>query len=295
MYRRTMGICRRWVVMATLSALAGAARADGPHGAGQVTGDGPPGYVHITFDDDASGLAWEAAQLLANDRIPATFFFDVDKLRLLSKDESDTLLEVTAREPERIGLFVTQMPARVRRSAMATLDELSALSAQAVTLYRADTALSEEGRRALATRRVTEVTSSIATADLETRDPTEWGTKVIDRIARANGGVVRIHTAKTKPALTSAHISALVAALVRENCKRRAAGMPMLVAAPIDFFIRDGDAAREVPAPAKASVTAYLATLEAKCVVILEDAPQTTKHLRTSKACVDNPLGKGCS
>lgn len=286
-----MGTGRWRVVVAVVSTLAGLATAGEPRGAARVTGVGPPGYVHFTFDDDASGQTWEVAQLLANNRIPATFFLDVDKLRLLTKDESDTLFTAIASEPEQAGLFLTEPAARARGGSIATLEELSALSREMIVFFRADARISGESRRALASRVATEVNWSITTADLGTADPELWGSRVIERIAHANGGVVRIHTAATnQPAL----ISALVAALDRENCKRRAARTSMLVAAPIDFFIRDGRKARAVTAEAKASVAAYLEALDKKCVVLLNDSPERMNDIQRFKQCLDNPLGRGC-
>lgn len=94
--------------------------------------------------DDADGQTWEVAQLLANAKIPATFFVDVDKLRLLSTAESDTLIKVLTSEPEHLGLFLTELPPRARRSSVAALDELSALSPHPVMFYRGDTNLSGE-------------------------------------------------------------------------------------------------------------------------------------------------------
>jgi peptidoglycan/xylan/chitin deacetylase (PgdA/CDA1 family) len=282
-----------WVVMVVASTLASPARAGDPQGAGHVTGEGPRGYVHFTFDDDADGQTWEVAQLLANAKVPATFFVDVDKLRLLSTAESDAVLRVITSAPAHLGLFLTEPAAGARRNPVATLDELSGLNPQSIALYRGDPNISGESRRALTKRGLTEVKWSIATADLATSDPRVWGVQVVERIVHANGGVVRIRTTATnRPALTSA----LIAALDRENCQRSKAGTALITAAPIDFFIRDGSRARAVPAAAKASVTAYLDALGKKCVVLLNDYPeQMNKPIGTSKECLDNPLAKGCS
>ena len=160
-------------------------------------------------------------------------------------------------------------------------------------LYRGDTNISDDSRRALAKRVLTEVKWSISTEDLEITDPEIWGRKVVERVVHANGGVVRIRSVATaQPAL----VSALIAALTRENCKRRAASAPVLVAAPIDFFVRDGAEARMVRAEAKATATAYLEALGTKCIVRVNDYPeQLNKRLKVSKECLDNPLAKGCS
>lgn len=137
------------------------------------------------------------------------------------------------------------------------------------------------------------MTWSIATEDLATNDPRVWGSKVVERIIHANGGVVRIRTTATnRPAL----ISALITALDRENCQRRAAGTALITAAPIDFFVRKGGRARAVTAEAKANVTAYLDAIGKKCIVLLNDYPeQMNKPIGISKKCLDNPRAKGCS
>ncbi|CAN5385415.1 hypothetical protein BH11MYX1_BH11MYX1_33420 [soil metagenome] len=284
-----MGWALRGMLAATVTGLVSIASAGGS----LVNGARPSNYVHFTFDDGADGSTWKVAQLLANARIPDTFFVAVDKVRKLTKDEADTLFAAISSDPEHVGLFLSEPPARARRSAEAELEDLVALGSRAITLYRRDPSVSNESRRALARRGITEVTWSIATADLATSDPGAWSTEVVERIARHNGGVVRVRsTTMNQPAL----IAALVTALGAENCKRWRAGTPMILAAPIDFFVREAGKARAVTDHAKATVAAYRDAVERSCEVQLTDHPeQVRKPFKIPQECLDNPLARGCS
>jgi peptidoglycan/xylan/chitin deacetylase (PgdA/CDA1 family) len=237
----------------------------------RIDGDERKGVVAFTFDDGPNPETTPAViDALEKYDIPAAFFIVTNRI---AGKHGEKGREILARELA-AGFVVgshSVSHVNLKRAAGAQLDReidasIRVLAAQAerpIGLFRPPYgALSAAGRGRVKKLGLTEVLWSVDTLDWKAHDAQRLRKKVVSMIKHDGGGVVLMHDVKP---ITAKVLPEVLDDLEAENCARIAAGKEPIVPVSLHYFLRDGKAPRELPAPVVQRTAAYRAQLPERC------------------------------
>jgi len=271
--------------------------------ASRVEGEEMHGVVAFTFDDGPNPETTPSViDALEKYDIPATFFIVTSRINGKLGAKGRDILARELADGFIVGSHSVTHP-NLKNAEGATLDHeidasIRTLAKEAnrpIGLFRPPYgALSGAGRMRLKRLGLTEVIWSIDTLDWRAHNEEKLRKKVLNMIIKQNGGIVLMHDVKP---ITAKVIATVLDDLEAENCQRLADHKDPIIPVSIHYFLRDGKDHRAIPEDVTKRTEAYKAKLPDRCKA--RPAPATAvahpdDKPDPSKACLDNPLAKGC-
>ncbi|MGE0550067.1 MAG: polysaccharide deacetylase family protein [Kofleriaceae bacterium] len=153
--------------------------------------------------------------------------------------------------------------AKIAHEIEGSIRELVPLVSRPIGLFRPPFgALGHAGTRKLRALGLTDVRWSIDTRDWQANDPARLQRNVLAMILKNSGGVVLMHDSQK---ITATVITGVLDDLEAENCRRLAAGQPLIVPVSLHYFLTDRNARRPLPAAVERRTEAYKHALPGRC------------------------------
>jgi peptidoglycan/xylan/chitin deacetylase (PgdA/CDA1 family) len=255
-------------------------------GADEINGDEAEGMVAFTFDDGPhAGTTDKVIAALVKYDVPATFFVVGVSLDPKRRRKAKRHAALIQKQLELGFLVGNHTYGHIQLSRVAEkglhwhIDRVSKMLHQitgaAVGLFRPPYGGGNKKSKAfLAKRGLTTVRWNLDSEDTTGVDSETMRENTLAQIKRKNGGVILFHDTKQVTAKT---LPKILDDLEAYNCKRLAAGKPIIQPVSLHYFLRDNGKARAVPKEVEERTQKYKDGLQERCDARPADAATKVK------------------